>query len=273
MAHDPQGRTERPTTWAEGASLSYAAALRAWRLVGLLLVLVMLAGTASAQDLTGTAWIFTGSDDYDKSGKLDRRHAIRGRRGRLAGSSCCQYFVVVFPTNDRFSLRHEGYVVATGGVQRRRSGLALVPDAESLGTLLWWLENEIEFFWNVGVTDLSLNLQLMELTRQSMVVTVKNAGGDVRRALRLGFRFRGEVRGFDRARVRRFAAGPVRGEASFREKGTAVMSIADLEELDPGYPLPPVRSCEELAREEEEFFATLNAFRPAAWRRPDFCRR
>jgi hypothetical protein len=228
-----------------------------------------------AEDRGGTAWILDGSGGYHKNETLDRHHVIHGSHGgRLAGSSCCERFVLAFPTNDTFSLRHEGYVVATGQVRPQRAGLALVPDEASTGSLLWWLENDLEFFWHVGVTDIGLNLRLTELAHSSMVLSVKNVRGQMRATLKLRFKFRGEVRDFDRSRVRRLSTGPIGGTASFKEGGVDLVSLADFEEYDPGYPLPPVQSCEDKDEDDYEDFSaeTPSPYHPAAWPGPDYCR-
>ncbi len=232
------------------------------------LLLLATAVPARSQDLAGTAYFFSGSAGEGKREKLDHHNVTRGRGRPLKGSSCCEYFVVAFPTDDTFSLRHGVFEIATGSVQARRGRLVLVPDGPSRDGLLWWLENQLESFWNAGVFDLGLNLRLTQLVGQSMVVKLKTVGDDTRGTFRLALSYRGELRDFDRRRVGRLFTGPVRGRATYDEVGAGTYPIADLDDGDGPYPLPPIRQC----GDEDAFGDGFDAGVPAAWPGPDYCR-
>ena len=237
------------------------------------LVLHALAVPAQAVDLAGTAWVFSGSQDYDKNGKVDSRHEMRGRKRPLKGSSCCESLFVAFPTNETFSLRHEPYVIATGVVQGKGPNLTLRPDEPSRGMLLWWLENQLESFWNAGVFDLDLNLWLTTLSSNSIKVKLESVRGEQVATLKLNLGFRGEIRGFDHTRVRGLVTGPVRGKATIEGKRDVILSLQELDEYYPGYPLPPILSCDEKAAlEEEDYFEEFRVVTAASWGGPDYCR-
>src|SRR5262245_18045112 len=107
-----------------------------WSSLVVALLLLGAAGMATAADQAGTAWIFSGSRELTTR-ELDWHHVMHGHApGKLCGSSCCESFAIAFPTNETFSLRHDGYETATGAVQSRRAGLVLVPDPPSVDRLL-----------------------------------------------------------------------------------------------------------------------------------------
>lgn len=222
--------------------------MRAFTAAILLALALVRSASAETLELAGTAWVFgasgLSSDDHD--------HTIRGKGRPLTGSSCCERFVVAFPTESTFSLRHYYVEIATGRVRRRAHSLALVPDARSRATLLWWLENQIEAFWNTGPFDLALNLRLTRSLGQSVRVTLGEGAGE--RSLYIGLRFQGDLRNIDRTQGPSPAPGRIRGSATY---GTPFRGEDEIEEPSP---LPPIRPCDDDPPSTSSY-------------RPDYCRR
>jgi hypothetical protein len=217
---------------------------------------------ALAVDLGGTAWSF---DGYVQNPKLneDVYVTLAGRRKPLSGSSCCEAFEIAFPTNDSFSLRHRGYEIATGQLRTRKGGFALKPDAASEATLLWWLENEVEFFWNIPVFDLGLRLRLDVLKHSSLRLGIKTAGGQIQGTLKLNFGVGGSVLAVDPTHVRGFAAGRVRGTVRYAERASGMVPIEETS----ASPYPPIVPCESDSAEIRS-----RDFTPQSWSEPDYCR-
>jgi hypothetical protein len=202
---------------------------------------------AEPLELAGTAWVFGSSG----LGSDDHSHTIRGKGRPLTGSSCCERFVVAFPTESTFSLRHYSVEIATGRVRRRARSLTLAPDARSRAKLLWWLENELESFWN-GPFDRDLNLRLTSSLGQSLRVTLGE--GVAERRLQIGLRFQGDLRSIDRTQGPSPAPGRIRGSAAYGA------SFRGEDEIDDPSPLPPIRPCDDDPPDTSSY-------------RPDYCRR
>lgn len=197
----------------------------------LVLAMVIGAAPAAGSDIAGTAWTLSGSVDYGKNRKVDHRVSLRAKGSRaLAGSSCCSYFVVSFPTADTFSLRADGYEIARGRARVRGSRVRLLPDASWASTLAQWLEDDTEDHWNAGVFDLRLRLEVTAITRQSLILDVQTAGGGLRGVLRLSFAYRATTLAVQNVRAGRFAPGPGRGRTTFVVRTVDVGSVSNEEE-------------------------------------------
>lgn len=218
-------------------------------------VAVTHASSTAAVELAGTVWAFSGGVGKAKLAS-DQFVKVKSRRKALIGDSCCDGLDVASPSDSSFSLRHRGYEVVTGRVVARQGAYVLQPDGPSQAILPWWVENEAEFFWNVAVFDVSLQLHLDSLIHSTIVVTPKKAVGDQPQGVvTVNVAARGDIVSYDVSRGRRFADGPTRTILRYKQK---LSYVAPIDEDGTPLPYPPIVPCDEDAG--------------ASSYEPDFCR-
>jgi hypothetical protein len=158
--------------------------VRGWN--GLTIKALVLVGAVASASLAAEPIVIDGmafgasnsSEHKSRKKRLDHHHVTRakkpmppgtpaevkkGLRRPMKGWSGGDSWWIGFPTADTFVLHTGGQNVATGSVGRRNNTVTLEFDEASKMAFLRWVEDDLERFWNAGVLDLRLKLDLSRL--------------------------------------------------------------------------------------------------------------